>query len=67
MKIVLARLIVAIPTCQPELLFPCFFVFTFLFKDDLELLERRINKKEKEAATKTGSIALAEGTTLTVN
>jgi hypothetical protein len=58
-KIVFARLIVAIPTCQPELLFPFFLFLPFLFKDDdLELLERwnagtlerRINKKEKEAS-----------------
>jgi len=29
-----------------------FFVLTYLFKDDLELLERRMNKKEKEVAQK---------------
>jgi len=40
----------------------------YLFKDDdLELLERRINKKEKISVTKTGSVALAQGTKLTVN
>jgi hypothetical protein len=46
MKIVFARLIVAIPTCQPRLLFPCFFVFTM----PIRLLDEAANAAEKTLA-----------------